>query len=147
MKRYYELTFIASPNLETKELEELINSTKESILSFGGEIKNELLPKAIKLAYPIKKFTNAHLISFDLELEANKTEDLKKVLDKKEGVLRYILFKKRAPKIIIQQEQKSPTKTPKSQTKETTKKVKKPVKVELEEIDKKLEEILQNESK
>ena len=145
MKRYYELTFIANPTLEQKEIENLINSVKEDILVLGGEIKNELQPKAIQLAYPIKKFKNAYLVSFDLEIEAQKSEELKKKLDQKEEILRYILFKKQAPKITPQKES---VQSPSSKTeKEKTKKIKKPVKVELEEIDKKLEEILQNEPK
>ncbi|MCD6114938.1 30S ribosomal protein S6 [bacterium] len=145
MKRYYELTFIANPTLEQKEIENLINSVKEDILVLGGEIKNELQPKAIQLAYPIKKFKNAYLVSFDLEIEAQKSEEIKKKLDQKEEVLRYILFKKQPPKFIAQKE-KSQAPSPKAEKTEP-KKIKKPVKVELEEIDKKLEEILQNEPK
>jgi len=145
MKRYYELTFIANPTLEPKEIENLINSVKEAILALEGEIKNELQPKAIQLAYPVKKFKNAHLVSFDLELEGEKAEELKKRLDQKEEILRYILFRKQAPKIIPQKEKIQPP-SPKTEKPES-KKIKKPVKVELEEIDKKLEEILQNEPK
>ena len=99
MKRFYELTYLVNPNLDQKELESFNKQIKEAILSFEGEIKNELQPTKIKLGYPIEKIDIAHLVSFDLELSPNKLSELKKFIEEKQEILRYIIFKKKIPKI------------------------------------------------
>ena len=131
MKRFYEFTYLVKPSLGQEEVESFDKKVKEAILSFEGEIKNELRPKKINLAYPIEKYSEAYLLSLDMNLPPEKINDLKDFVLKNKEILRYIVFKKKPPK--------TPARKPPSEHK---KNIKKTTKVELKEIDKKLEEIL-----
>jgi len=114
MQKFYELTYIASPILEEKELEALKDKIKNLIVEQGGKIESELAPVKVKLGYPIKKFEEGFLI---------------RKIKQESGILRHLIISKRKRLV-------------KAASKETQKS-KKPKKVELKELDKKLKEILE----
>ncbi len=134
--KYYELTYLISPeisDLELKSLTEKINS----LIKNEGEVLEELASPIKKvLALPIKKHSTAFLASIYFRLKPEKLKDLEKVLKTEEKVLRYLIFSKKITK----------TRQPKRKPlKEVVFKIPIPTKekkVELKEIDEKLEEIL-----
>jgi small subunit ribosomal protein S6 len=128
--RYYELTYLISPDLseeESKTFSEKINSL---IQDQGGILDKS--SKIIKknLAYPIKEKTSAFLKSITFYLNAEKLSSLEKILKKDKKILRFLLFNKPLPKT-----------TKKPLLKPEKKKIKE--KVELKDIEKKLEKILE----
>ena len=144
--RYYELTYLASPDLSEKNL----NNLKEKIISLLQErsgVLNEIKnPVKTTLRYPIKKKKTAFLVTLNFCFNADEVSNFEKNLKSVPEILRYLILTGVAPI--------KPPQTPSFQQKERsweqkrirrvpsgTEKQKEP-KVELEEIEKKLEEIL-----
>lgn len=139
--KFYELTYLISQKLAIEEAKKF----SEEITSFvreRGTLVEEKNPIKRKLSYPIKKEGQGYLASLTFYSEPEKLEDLTKKLDLESQVLRYIILTKKMP-----EKQKVSKKLPKIGKLETfvpsSDRVKpKKEKVELEEIEKKLEEIL-----
>ena len=122
--RYYQLAYLLSPELKKEEIEKI----KKDLASFfekEGILDKVEEPLKRTLFYPIKKKTEAFLGTIYFYLEPQKIKELEKELKKEEKILRYLIVSEKAPKKV-----------------KVEGKIKKPEKVELEEIEKKLEEIL-----
>lgn len=120
--KYYELTYLISPDLSEKE----VFSFQEKIISLIQELGGELLGE---VKTPMRK-KMAYLATLNLHLSPKKLESLEKKLKSESQVLRYMILTKKVPKRVPEVAIKP-------------KKIIKPKpKVELKEIEKKLEEIL-----
>ena len=128
--KFYELTYLISPDLseeEIKVLQEKVTSLiqEEGILSeVGSSIRKTL-------AYPIKKKQSAFSTTLSFQISPERLENLEKKLKAESKVLRYLILTKKLPKKIAALPVKKPRKI-----------VRPKPKVELKEIEKKLEEIL-----
>jgi len=161
-QRQYELTFLVSPELQEEEVILLEKEIEEEIKKFEGVAKispaeNKKLGKR-QLSYPIKKFQSAYFLSFDFALNPSKIKELTLAIKEKKDIIRHLITlaikrevahtpKKKAKLSIketkkIIKEIKSKIEIPKKPIKKTTEE-KRRKKVELKEIDKKLEEILE----
>jgi len=123
--KHYELTYLISPDLSEKE----VFSFQEKIISLiqevGGTLGEAKTPVRKKMVY---------LTTLNFHLDPEKLESLEKGLKSEGQVLRYIILTKKVPKKIPKKELEIAIKP---------KKIVKPeAKVELKEIEKKLEEIL-----
>ena len=127
--RFYELTYLISPELNPQELKDFSQKVDSLISKFGKVIKSEQ-PKKIKLAYPIQKKEEAFLTTFEFEAEPEKADNLKKELQNESKIMRFLLIKKKK----IEKAKKELK--PKKEKPEPEKKV------ELKEIEEKLERIL-----
>jgi len=125
--KYYELTYLISPELSTEEIEKFQEKLK-SLIAEGGSLDKISNPIKKKLAYPIKKKNEAFLATLNFYFNPEQLTNLQKKLMAEEKILRFLLLTRKKPKILPE----IPIKP---------KKVIKP-KVELKEIEKKLEEIL-----
>ena len=138
--KYYELTYLASPEISDENLSAL----KEKVAAFvqkKGEILGEVRPPAKRiLGYPIKKRKSAFLATFNFSAPPDLVNDLKKMLDEEREILRYLIIIKREP--AKAEAPPIPEKFKKEIKKPTVPTRPKEKKVELEEIEKKLEEIL-----
>lgn len=134
----YELTFLASPNLSEEEITDLLDKVKNTIGDLEGEVVQTLPSKKIYLAYPIKKQGYGILCSLDFNLSTEKVRIVEHQIKENENVMRYLLFTKKIPK-------EKPKKIKKVITGIGTAKakVKPKEKIKIEELDKKLEELLQ----
>jgi len=128
--RYYELTYLISPDLTEKEAQ-VFSEEINSFLQEKGGILDEN-KKIIKknLGYPIQKQKTAFLKTLTFYFNPVKLPDLKKKLEEEKNILRFLLMKKKLPEKVQKPEMKLPS------LKE------KPKKVEIKDIEKKLEEIL-----
>lgn len=138
--KYYELTYLITPDLAEEEARAFQNKVNSFIADEGVlEEGNVILRK--KLAYPIKKKEQSYLAVATFNALPEKISSLEKKLKEEKEILRYILVikeKQQSLKIRPHMAKRKPiveTKEPISQEK----------KVELKEIEKKLDEIL-NES-
>lgn len=126
--KYYQLAYLLPPEksqVELKEIEEKITS----FLDKEGVLDKIEPPLKRTLFYEIKKKKEAYLQSIYFYLRTEKIKDFDKLLKelKRENeILRFLIVAEKTPK-------KVPTKL---------KKIVKPKKVEIEELEKKLEEIL-----
>ncbi len=132
---YYELTYLGLSSLNEKELEEI----SQEILSF---IKVDKLESPVKqrLAYLIKKEPEAFLISLTFYAEPESLLKLKNYLKQENKILRHLIIKTSPDQGVVKKRREKPEKKDINETKTQTPKSK----VELSEIDKKIEEILQD---
>lgn len=123
--RYYQLSYLLSPKIEKKKINEIEKEISSFLEKNGGILEKIEEPLKRTLFYPIKKFKEAFLGSVYFFLEPEMIKELEKKLKEKNEILRFLVLSEKAPK-----------KVP------SPKKVTKPKKVELKEFEKKLEEFL-----
>ncbi|MBZ9569677.1 30S ribosomal protein S6 [Patescibacteria group bacterium] len=131
--KFYELTYLISPDLSEEELRVFQEKINSFIKEDGGRLEKSKNPIERKLEYPIKERERGHLATLDFHFEPEKLENLEKKLKRESSILRYLILAKRISKKI-----EIPRITPEIKIK----KFKKEKKVELEKIEEKLEEIL-----
>jgi len=132
--RFYELTSLISSKLSEEEARKISEKINSFIQKEEGILDKEANPLKLKLALPIKKERQAYLLTLNFYLDLGKLENLEKKLKSTPEILRFLVQRKKLEiaKIIPEK---------------PLLKIKKPLKpreekVELEEIEKKLEEIL-----
>lgn len=132
----YELTFLISADLAEEEAKQFQDKVTSLIQAEGGILttRNTILRK--KLAYPIKKQTQAFLAILTFQIEPIKLINLEKKLKLENQILRYLILIKPPVKEMPVRRKKVPEIVPKKPLPPSEKKV------ELKEIEKKLEEIL-----
>ena len=126
----YELTYLISSDVSVEELKNLSEKIK-SFVQEEGAIKKTTEPSKTKLGYLIKEKGEAFSSVLNFSLNPEKIVDLEKKLKAENQILRYMILNKDLSEKILHPKRTSP----KLKTKESEK-------VELKEIDKKIEEIL-----
>lgn len=126
----YQLTYLISADLSEEEVRAFQEKINSLIQEEGGILieTNSAIKKT--LAYPIKKKKTAFLASLSFQIWPERLESLEKKLKRESNILRYQILSKKLPKVAL------PIKKPE-------KAIKPKPKVELEELEKKLEEILE----
>lgn len=136
----YELTYIINPLLEKIDTDAMTEKISGFIGGLGGEIKKEALSEKKKLAYPIKKQLYGYYVSVKFSLEKEKIEELEKQLKLGNDILRFLIV---TQKEISARHLKTKIAKPKKIAPAGTIKAEPKVeKVQIEELDKKLEELL-----
>lgn len=138
----YELNCLISPEISEEEARGLLQKINDFILKEKGEIKNTTAPFKIKLAYSINKKGEAFLSVLNFGLEPLKLVELEKNLKTENQIIRYLILTKEPQKEILRK-QRATKRAPKISEKTKEEKTE-TSKVKLEEIDKKIEEILKN---
>lgn len=171
MAQHYEILFIISSKVDDSQLEEVIKGVNEDITKLGGQVtKSESLGKQ-KLSYEIQheQFSSYVLMEFDAEADAYKK--LNSSLRMKPEILRHLVVKKHiktASEVAKEQriqekaaarrvaeekeaeEKEAPVETQKPPEevpveKKVVDKAKEDKKISLEDLDKKLDDILKEE--
>ena len=157
-KRKYELVFLLSPELEAAELKSFEKEVEEKIKTLEGEVHQKEEAQKRALAYPVKKFESGYFWAIIFSIDPNKVNDFLSEFKHKKEVLRYLntvydeeaynaLTKTKPKKGIAKKEKLTPKlkvekKAKPSTTKTKKEKKEKKEKIKIEEIDKKLDEIL-----
>lgn len=134
----YELTYLFSSEASEEEVKTFSEELASFIQAEGGVLNNLSSPSKKKLAYLIKKQIQAYLVNLTFQLNPDKIAILEKKLKGENEILRYLLLAKRVFKI-----SSKPARTRSIVRKPREALPKKEKKVELKEIEKKLEEILE----
>lgn len=138
----YELTYIINPNLSEQEVAAQTNKVRSFINELGGEIKNEKLGEKRRLAYPIKKQGFGFYVTIEFNCEPENIIELDKKIRLEPQVLRHLLLTKeimkQTPRRYVPPKAKEKIGMPFKPQPEAP-----PEKIKIEEIDKKLEEILE----
>ena len=129
----YELTYLISLDLSEQEIKELSDKVGSFIQQEEGKIEKSAKTSKRRLGYPIREKLEVFLISLDFSLNPEKLIILEKNLKSENQILRYIITIKEKVSEANGLINKKPRSVPQPGT---TKKV------ELKEIDKKIEEIL-----
>lgn len=135
----YELTYIINPG--NGELD--ANAAAAKVRSFiveklTSEIKKEFIGEKKRLSYPIKKQASGTYVTLEFQAEPEKIDDLKRFLGLNTDILRHLILvvDERMPAKRPVRVKPSFTAIPASETSAKGEKVK------IEELDKKLEELL-----
>lgn len=162
--QYYELVGLIPGNLAENEVEPILQEISDIIKNSGADIKRQELIGRRKTAYAIQKMRHAYYFLVGFEHESN-LEEMEKKLKLYKNLLRYLITKTKPKtaediakekKRLQKQEETPETKIKRTESKKTepeketsadkTEKIdKKPV--DLEQLDKKIDEILQEEIK
>lgn len=134
MTKLYELTYLISPEIDEKELNSLSEKINSLIKEKGGVFKKENPALKKRLGYEINEKSVAYLKDLTFSLEAEKIEEIKKEVNSEKDIMRCFFAVEKPTK--LQTKKRVPRKIIKPSP-ETEKKV------ELKEIEKKLEEILE----
>lgn len=126
--KYYELTYLISPELSESEVQAIQEKLSSSIQEKGGVLDASGNTEKIILSYPIKKKMEAFLASFSFYLKPEDIDNIDKELKSNSSILRSLIFSKKKLK-----EAKPARKRPVKKTEKKT---------ELKDIEEKLEEIL-----
>ncbi len=139
VRKVYELTYIINPNLSEREVAVQSDKVRSFINGLGGEMKSEKLNEKRKLAYPIKKQSFGFYATAEFSLEPEKISELEKQIKLEQRVIRHLIIVKERmiPMAARSLRLKKVVPAPKPAQETRVEKVK------IEEIDKKLEEILE----
>jgi len=131
--KLYELTYLISPEVSEEELKDTQEKINSLIQKEAGVLNEVQIPIKKKLVKGIKKQREVFLTNLSFYSEPDKLGSLERQLKAEKKILRYLILAR--PKTKVAKAEKRPSKViPKIPVKEK--------KVELEEIEKKLEEIL-----
>ena len=125
MTKNYELTLLFPVQEKEQGEEKILASINDVIQKNKGKLKDSVSPSKITLGYPIKAQSRASLSVIGFSCEPEGLIEIEKQLKEKKEILRYFLAKKNPKKIF---------RFPIFKNKDSNK-------VELEDIDKKIEEI------
>ena len=129
----YELTFLVNPNISEADFANVVKQLKDFIARTGGQITKDFFSRKIYLAYPIKKIKQAFLVSVEFKTDRDKIESIKQQIKDIKSIIRHLVITKYPEKI---KPVSVKAKRPKIKTKAKEK-------IKIEELDKKLEEILE----
>ncbi len=127
--RNYQLTYLINPELSEEDLKKITENINSFISGQSGLLDKSTKPEKKQLGYNIEKKKEAFLVRTGFSLKPESLEDLKNHLDSEKNILRYTITKKETIK-------EKPLKT------RGTKKTKEE-KVDLGDIDKKIDQILE----
>ncbi|MFA5937047.1 MAG: 30S ribosomal protein S6, partial [Candidatus Paceibacterota bacterium] len=99
--RIYEIGYLLLPNLSDAEMPVIYGNLKDLIVSLGGEIISDEMPKMISLAYTMlkvyqnvrNKFSAAYFGWIKFEIDPEKVLELKKKLDVDPNLVRFLILK------------------------------------------------------
>ncbi|MFH1608405.1 MAG: 30S ribosomal protein S6 [Patescibacteria group bacterium] len=99
--KVYEVGFLLIPSLTEEEVPTVYGDMKSLILSLGGEMISDEMPKMIDLAYTMKKtiqnlknkFDSAYFSWVKFFMDADKVSELKKKLDLDPKIIRFLIVK------------------------------------------------------
>lgn len=144
----YELTYIISPEISGEQAEAEAKNIETFIQGKEGVIVKSEKPQPKTLSYNIKKQSSGFIGVVEFQLEPEHIEELITMLGKDSKVIRHMLVVKNPPKVQKERRMKRKpvevveTESKKEETTEVVEEKKPAKKVELEDIEKRLDEIL-----
>lgn len=146
----YELTYIISSEMTSGEADALLKEIESFVQSKEGTILKSERTAPKTLAYLIKKLSSGYFCILEFRIEENKVREIKEHIDKNDKILRSLVGVKKITKVVKERRTRRPIMTREFETKRkfdtmeaNSKKIEqKTEKVGMEEIEKKLDEIL-----
>ena len=89
----FEAVFLFNPDLDTSNLKKIENTFIEQLKSISGSIIAEEDWGLRDLAYSINKNKKAFYKFFQIEIDSNKIQEIKKILNQNEKIMRYLFIK------------------------------------------------------
>ena len=135
--RNYELTLILSPEKSESETNDMFQNLVAFIQDKGGILEKQNITPKRDLGVPIQKKEQGVLATLSFNVAQENLPEIEKKLKENTDVLRYMISKKSPIRVM-----KKRAKRIETTTLSTISQAKKEPKAEMKDIDKKLEEIL-----
>lgn len=88
----YELLLMIKPNIDSEEVQNVVNKISDSVVNLGGKVIDTDLNGRKKLAYDIDNFRDAYQVIVKLELEGSKISEFNRQLRLNDNVLRMMFM-------------------------------------------------------
>ena len=88
----YELLLMIKPNIDSEEVQNIVNKISDSVANLGGKVIDTDLNGRKKLAYDIDNFRDAYQVIVKLELEGSKISEFNRQLRSNDNVLRMMFM-------------------------------------------------------
>lgn len=134
-QKMYEIGYLLSPLVPEEKLDEEISALRKLIEDRQGFIMNEGQLKSQKLAYPINKFKTAYFGWMKFLVNPEDVSEVKSSFKKNAQIIRFLITQ-------IMAEKARPIITKKIVKKKKVAVPKPKTEIKIEEIDKKIEELL-----
>ena len=141
MLQKYTLTLLLSGTNTDEQNNKILKNIKETVQKFNGKITTTQEPYKRRLAFVIKKIRQAVYINIIFEIEKNELQKLNRELQLTNDILRFQINKYIEIKKV---KRVRPIKIKKEIEKETVKQVK-DKKINMDDLNKKLDEILETD--
>jgi len=150
MINHYELLYLVAANYTEEELVPIKDKVKDIIGKFEGEITLEDSLGKKKLAYPIKGTHQGYYLIFEFDLDGSNLKPLNNELKLTNELLRHVVVKKnkKMPTSDLSAHPQTKIETKPSMAtlkKEERKKTDEKDKIKLEDLDQRLDEILEGD--
>ncbi len=141
----YEIGLLIKPELAEQEAAEVLGTVRSYVEQQNGVVESTTDPKVRELGYPVKKAAQAYFAALQFVLDPAAVSEVKKNVDANGQVLRHMVlsWKKEAPRPVMRYAKPEPTRPAASPLREEERTDEK---IDIQEIDKKLEEILGEET-
>jgi len=137
----YELTYIISLLSVEGETSSIAEKVRAQIKELGGEAKKEYISEKKKLAFPIKKQNQGFYATVVFEMEPEKIDELNTFLRSSNDILRHMIINQ--AELRTEKISKKPARIKPANSEAVIGETKTKIgKVKIEELDKKLEELL-----
>lgn len=142
--KLYELNYYLSQSLGDKEVQETALKVESLVQDKGGILVQERKKKPVKLSDPIKEESRVLLFTLKFQMEGNSLRELEKEFKTLDKVLRFMIEKKK--RRTMKKQKRRGLRKILAARKTERKRSESKAKVELQKIEEKLDEIL-DESK
>lgn len=146
LKRSYVLHFIITPTLNTEEADKYRTGVNSKIQAAGGEIEASLCQDNVRsLAYPIGKESRGYFCESVFTIEQENLSELTNALRREGPIIRYMIEHRRKKRLHekVRRARKIPPQ-PSALSEVPLSTQKKHEGISMDEIDKKLDEIIKN---
>ena len=90
----YEIMFIVRPNLEEKDLKEVVKNFENVLTKNGANIDSSKEMGQRELAYEIKKYKNGYYFLYEISSKDDKAEkEFNRLANLSEDIIRHIVIK------------------------------------------------------
>ena len=86
--RKYELLTIFKPNLDSDEIDKVLEKVDSDLAEMGGKVESRDKMGRKKLAYEINNFRDGFFVNYVVSLDESKVSDLKRQLRLNDSLLR-----------------------------------------------------------
>ncbi len=104
----FEAVILLSPDLSSTNLKEQEDFFKKQLIELSGSIVSQEDWGLRNLSYKIKNFHKAFYKYYQLKIESNKIQDIKKSISQNENIIRHLFVKvkdyEKLPTIILKEE-------------------------------------------
>lgn len=88
----YELLTMIKPNIDSDEVQNVVNKIAESVEALGGKVvDNEMIGRK-KLSYDIQNFRDAYMAVIRMEVPADKVAEFKRQLKLNDSIIRMMFM-------------------------------------------------------